>query len=185
MRISTPSNNRELLLRAAGGDEASFSTLFYDHHRRLVAFVSRMTGSQEVAKDIVQEVFIKIWEKREALADVKQFDAYIYVLARNRTLNHLRKIASERLKNRQSETEFPNTASYPETDDGTDYYALLDEAVDHLPPQQQTAYILSRRKRQTCQEIARQMDLSGETVKKYLKLANRSVTSYLRTNTEK
>lgn len=77
MHPSTPANDPELLLRAAGGDEHSFSLLFYAHHRRLLGFVSRMTGSTEAAKDIVQEVFIKVWEKKEMLAEIKQFDAYI------------------------------------------------------------------------------------------------------------
>lgn len=185
MHPSTPANDPELLLRAAGGDEHSFSLLFYAHHRRLLGFVSRMTGSTEAAKDIVQEVFIKVWEKKEMLAEIKQFDAYIYVLARNRTLNYLRQLASERVKKMKSLEDSLQAPFQEEAEEAVDYHALLDEAVDHLPPQQQTAYLLSRRKRQTYQEIARQMDLSGETVKKYLKLANRSITTYLRTNAEK
>lgn len=184
MHISTPANNRELLLRAARGDEDSFSELFDTHHGRLVAFVARMTGSTETAKDIVQEVFIKVWEKKEALADVRQFDAYLYILARNRTINCLRQLASERVKKEESKERL-RVLSEIDSEDLSDYYALLDEAVENLPPQQQTAYILSRRKRHTYQEIALQMDLSGETVKKYLKLASRSVTSYLRANAGK
>lgn len=185
MHISTPANNRELLLRAARGDEDSFSELFDTHHGRLVAFVARMTGSTETAKDIVQEVFIKVWEKKEAMADVRQFDAYLFILARNRTLNCLRQIALERVRKLECVRDSAPVLVTADAEETPDYYALLDEAVENLPPQQQTAYILSRRKRHTYQEIALQMDLSGETVKKYLKLASRSVTSYLRANAGK
>jgi RNA polymerase sigma-70 factor (ECF subfamily) len=139
-----------------------------------------------MAEDIVQDVFVKIWEKKEDLAAVERFDSYMYVLARNHALNTLKKLAYDRAKNLEAARSIKTLYHANElTETSSDYYSLLDQAVDELPPQQQKVYILSRHKRLKYNEIAQQMQLSSETVKKYLKLATRSITSYLRTNTEK
>ena len=71
----------------------------------------------------------------------------------------------------------------PEEDTRLDgYYSLLDEAIDHLPPQQQKVYLLSRHKRLKYDEIATQMGLSRETVKKYLQGATHSITNFVQSN---
>jgi RNA polymerase sigma-70 factor (ECF subfamily) len=183
MPAVTPENQTDLLLRAAKGDESAFSELFYAAHERLIAFLWKLTGSRETAKDIAQEVFIKIWEKKEALHEIRHFDAYIYTLARNQALNTLRSKARERVRHQRLAREA--LADGPSPEPSPDYHSLLDEAVDNLPPQQQKVYVLSRRKHQSYHQIAEQMELSSETVKKYLKLATRTVTSYLRANVQK
>ena len=183
MPIVIPENLDDLLLRAAKVDDGAFSELFYAAHERLLAFLWKLTGSRETAKDIAQEVFIKIWEKKEALKEVRHFDAYIYTLARNQALNTLRSKARERVRHQQLAREASDDHLSPEP--SADYHSLLDEAVESLPPQQQKVFVLSRRMHQSYHQIAEQMELSRETVKKYLKLATRTVTSYLRANIEK
>lgn len=173
-----------LLIKAANGDEAAFACLFYSHYQKILAFICRLTRSSATAEDIVQDVFVKIWEKREVLAGVDRFDAYVYVLCRNHTLNMLKRMAYERTKISELKAEM-SLSSQRDLAAVEDYYQLLDQAIEELPPQQQKVYILSRHKRLKYREIAQQMELSSETVKKYLKLATRSITGYLRTNIEK
>ena len=93
----------DLLLRVAGGDEHAFSELFNTHHQLLGTHIYRITGSAELAEEVVQDVFLKIWLSRESLAAVQHFRAYLFVISKNHALNCLRKIAKERLRQKTIE----------------------------------------------------------------------------------
>lgn len=174
-------DERALLMQVASGDENAFRRLFMLHHQQLGVHMLRITNSIELAEEVVQDVFLKIWFTRESLVRVDNFKAYLFVISKNHALNCLKKLAKERAMIRQLEnTGNPN----PEVA-GTDmYYNLLDEAIDQLPPQQQKVYLLSRHGRLKYTEIADQLELSRETVKKYLQIATVSITEYVHEHLE-
>ncbi|MES2063360.1 MAG: sigma-70 family RNA polymerase sigma factor [Bacteroidota bacterium] len=172
---------KELLLKVANGDEHAFSELFNTHHQLLGAHIFRITDSVELAEEVVQDVFLKIWMSRETLTTVQNFRAYLFVISKNHALNCLRKVAKERIHQKTLEENILPFAT--EENPGLDgYYSLLDEAIDHLPPQQQKVYLLSRHNRLKYDEIASQMGLSRETVKKYLQGATHSITAFVQSN---
>ncbi|MBD1384582.1 sigma-70 family RNA polymerase sigma factor [Mucilaginibacter rigui] len=172
---------KELLLKVANGDEHAFSELFNTHHQLLGTHIYRITDSVELAEEVVQDVFLKIWMSRETLTNVQNFRAYLFVISKNHALNCLRKVAKERIH--QKTLEKNALSITPDDSPGlAGYYSLLDEAIDHLPPQQQKVYLLSRHNRLKYDEIARQMGLSRETVKKYLQGATHSITSFVQSN---
>nr|WP_067057188.1 sigma-70 family RNA polymerase sigma factor [Mucilaginibacter sp. L294] len=172
---------KELLLKVANGDEHAFSELFNTHHQLLGTHIYRITDSVELAEEVVQDVFLKIWMSRETLTTVQNFRAYLFVISKNHALNCLRKVAKERIHQKTLEENIlPLIAE--ENPGLADYYSLLDEAIDHLPPQQQKVYLLSRHNRLKYDEIASQMGLSRETVKKYLQGATHSITTFVQSN---
>ncbi|OOQ59568.1 RNA polymerase sigma factor [Mucilaginibacter pedocola] len=171
----------ELLLKVSGGDEHAFSELFTLHHQLLGTHIYRLTGSVELAEEVVQDVFLKIWLGREGLAKIENFKAYLYVASKNHALNSLRKMAKERMQ--QKALEDNALQILPNEDESLNaYYSLIDRAIDHLPPQQQKVYLLSRHKRLKYDEIAEQMGLSRETVKKYLQASTLSITNFVQAN---
>jgi RNA polymerase sigma-70 factor (family 1) len=171
---------KELLLSVAGGDEHAFRRLFIAHHQQLAVHIYRITNSAELAEEVVQDVFLKIWMTRETLQNVEDFKAYLFVISKNHALNCLKKLAKERVKIKKLEEGSIGILNI-EQDNGM-YYNLLDEAIDHLPPQQQKVYLLSRHNRLKYAEIAEQLKLSRETVKKYLQIATINITDYVRTH---
>jgi len=178
-----PTYEKKLLKQVAEGNEKSFSVIFYAYHQRLGAYVYRITGSKTMAEEVVQDVFLKIWKKREKLLEVKKFDSYLFVMSKNHAFNCLRKVATTKKK----EAEFKKTLSLQnnrETKDSLkqNCYSILDQAVEQLPPQQRKVYILSRRQRLKYKEIAQKMNISHETVKKYLQHATRAITSYAKSH---
>lgn len=184
--LSTKANKlhheNELLLKVAVGDEHAFRQLFTAYHQQLGIHIYRITNSAELAEEVVQDVFLKIWMTRETLGDIDDFKAYLFVISKNHALNCLKKLAKERVQIKQLEL-----GSMEMLNGGQDsgmYYNLLDEAIDHLPPQQQRVYLLSRHNRLKYAEIAEQLKLSRETVKKYLQIATTSITDYVRTHLE-
>lgn len=172
---------KELLIRIAAGNQSAFRKLFMSHHQQLGTYIYRITNSTEIAEEIVQDVFLKIWLNREALAGVQNFKAYLFVVSKNYALNCLRKLAKERILKNQWENAFINAR---EDDDLNEHRKLLDKAIDQLPPQQQKVYLLSRHKRLKYAEISDEMNISSDTVKKYLQIANASITTYVKENLE-
>ncbi|GEP97600.1 RNA polymerase sigma factor [Chitinophaga cymbidii] len=175
-------NERELLVKIAEGNESAFRELMHVYQPLLLTYVFQLTKSVSNAEEIVQDVFLKIWMGREALADVQRFKGYLFIVCRNYALDQLRKIARERELAARWESEQAQLDKYPPADTETPaaIFTLLDEAVNRLPPQQQKVYLLARRDGLPHAEIARQTGLSVLTVKKYMKLAIAAITAFIR-----
>lgn len=178
-----PLNERELLIQVASGNEHAFRQLFIAYHQQLGVHMLRITNIPELAEEVVQDVFVKIWLTRETLVGVDNFKAYLFVISKNHALNCLKKLAKERVLIKQLEDSRAD-AVVPEGGGTNMYYNLLDEAIDQLPPQQQKVYLLSRHSRLKYTEIADQLELSRETVKKYLQMATASITEYVHEHLE-
>lgn len=181
MSALTLIDERELLIRIASDDEHSFEQLFNIYHSHLFTYVFRISESAELAEEIVQDVFLKLWINRQALAEVTNFKSYLFTVSKNHTLNCIKKIVKERLLKREVEPGI--IESIPEESTETPlYFSLLDEAVNQLPPQQKKIYLMSRHERLKYAQIADELGLSKETVKKYLQIATASITTYVREN---
>ena len=180
MGLTPVKNEAELLKLVAKGDERAFTELFDAYYRQLGEYVYKLTESIEVTEEIVQDVFIKIWLKKEKLLELDNFSYYLFILSKNQTLNHLRKKANDKvrqlewLKQFEEEVYIPDDSSVIE-----EYRSLMDEAIEKLPPQQKKVYKLSREERLKHEEIAKMLDISPETVKKHIKLALRFIKNEL------
>lgn len=174
---------KELLLRVALGDEHAFSALFAMYHQVLASHIYRVTECMELTEEVVQDSFLKIWLNRESLPNVLSFKAYLFVISKNHALNCLRKLAKERSCQKSLEQDAPILTLDAQNEDNR-YYNLLDKAIDRLPPQQQKVYLLSRHKRLKYDEIANQMGLSRETVKKYLQSSTISITNFVQSHND-
>lgn len=166
MQTSTPYDEKQLLLRIAEGDQAAFRNLFDLYKVRLFTFVVNLINSRADAEEIVQEIFIKLWEKRDSLAQVEHPGSYIYTIARNKTINHLEKIALDKKLVKQVWANM----SQPEnpTEDilhAHESQALIHQAVAQLSPQKQLIFNLSRHDGLTHEEIANRLGLSKSTIK--------------------
>ncbi|HXB08140.1 MAG TPA: sigma-70 family RNA polymerase sigma factor [Puia sp.] len=180
MSESSQHSDKELLLRIAEGDAAAFSTLFYRWHQQLAEYVLRLTRSQCMTEEIVQDAFLKIWIKKEQLAEVENFRAWLFILCRNHTFNCLRQLARNNHQQQAWITQVIQQAHAGETAPADPYYALLEEAVHRLSPQQRTVYLLSRRDGLKQEDIARRLQLSRHTVKRHMSLALQAIETYIR-----
>jgi RNA polymerase sigma-70 factor (ECF subfamily) len=176
--ISIIDEDNALLQRVALGDEKAFRFIFNKYHNRLGAHLFSITKSHELAQEVVQDIFLKIWVNRQQLTEVRNFKAYLYVMSKNHALNCLKQNVLE--KTLTTGLEENEDFQAEESTEENDHYMLIDEAIDHLPPQQRQVYLMSRHERLKYTEIATRLSLSRETVKKYLKIASESITSYIR-----
>lgn len=169
-------NEAEILKEVEEGKEAAFSMLIDHYSDQLGRFIFQITQRKEVAEEIVQDIFLKIWISRESLAEVRNFRNWLFVLAKNHALNALRSVVKERMIQEQVKLENLQTMQSNDIPTETDHQlSLVDAAIAGLPPQQRKAFLLSRRYGLKHKEIATSMHLSQETVKKYIQYAVQSI----------
>lgn len=179
MKFQINDRERFLLEKVAQGDTQAFSQLFYAYHQELASYIVRLVRSTELAEEIVQDTFLKIWLQRNSLNQIENFRAYLFTISRNHTFNVMRLEARKTL---QYQTWLTNQTDFEteETIDLENKYSLLDEAIAQLPPQQQKVWILSRKDGLKHEEIAKLLSLSKETVKRHISLATASIMQFVK-----
>jgi RNA polymerase sigma-70 factor (ECF subfamily) len=174
-----PENERELLLRIAEGDESAFRVFFDAYKNRFYAVVLKMTGSDATAEELVQEVFLKIWQSRHLLAEVDNSDAYFFTAVYRLVFRHYKKVAQERklLQTLADADEADNITD--ETILAAESKRLIEEAVSRLPQQQQLVFRLTRNDGLSREQVAEQLQISPNTVRNHLADATRFIRDYL------
>ncbi|HSC38537.1 MAG TPA: sigma-70 family RNA polymerase sigma factor, partial [Chitinophagaceae bacterium] len=132
------------------------------------------------ADDLLQNVFVRLWEKRAELYEVKSIENYLFILARNMVLNHIKRKAIEQnvyqvVRSRLAESAHSTENAVLETE----YKRLLQEAIDALPAQQKQVYLMATEAAMSYEDIASQMGLSKLTIKKHLELARKSIRAHI------
>lgn len=173
----TLDNERLQLLQIAAGDEIAYKQVFDRHWNKIYQVALSFLKSPEQAQDAVQLVFIKLWEKREKLPAVENFDAWLFIMARNTIVNFMQQkaftvieadILPEDYLTPQSLLEYKQTATF------------IQEAIRQLPPQQTLIFRLSREQGLTHAEIARELNIAQATVKSHIIRALNSIREYVR-----
>lgn len=167
------------MLRISEGDEVAFRTLFDHYRKKIYALGLFLTKSENSAQELVQDVFLKIWEKREKLREVTYLNAWIRTIARNISIDYLRVRAVEKLGIAHLVAK-DGSGCFTQNDVADrEYQQLLETAVRQLPPQQQKVYILHRQQGLSHEAIAEALSISVLTSKKYMKLALKSIRVFL------
>jgi RNA polymerase sigma-70 factor (family 1) len=176
--VLKPLENTGLLDAIARNDQRAFRAVFDEYHQQLAAFVFTITRSRELTEEIIQDVFLKIWEERNTLPGLKNFTAYLFIVTRNHTLNAIRKLTQVRKKQEAVSHHF--LQGEEEEVHSENYYTLLDNAVDQLPQQQKKVYLL-RQQGLKHADIAYQMNISVHSVKKYQQWAIQAISRLIKT----
>lgn len=171
-----------LLKAITEGDVSAFSQLFYAHHQQLGLYAFTVIRCQETAEEIVQDVFLKVWQHREKLAAVANIKAYLFTITKNETLNAIRKVANERKRRQAFENDLLDADSNLTVDlaeEENEVHQVFEHAVSSLPPQQQKVFLLRQQGLKHAQ-ISVEMSISLHSAKKYQQLAMQSIERFLR-----
>src|SRR5215213_10864924 len=157
-----------------GGSAAAFEVLFDRYHSRLLAFCRHMLRSTEDAEDVLQEVFVKA--HAAMLADERQINArpWLYRIARNRCLNHLRRPVPEGQDSMDILVGEGGVTTADRVQCREDFRALVADVRD-LPETQRTALLLREMDALSYEEIAETMDTTVPAVKSLLVRARMSL----------
>jgi len=160
-----------------------FADIFKKQERPLYLLAFRLTKSHQQAKDIIQDVFLKLWEDRYRMSEIKNMEAWLYTLTENKIIDFLRKKAAEnRLK---ATVEGRIAHMLDETEDrlhSKESNQIIRKAIDQLPPQRKLIYQLNRDADLSYQQIAQQLRISKHTVKNQLSSAVQQIRSFFKKN---
>lgn len=163
-------DDRDLLTSIADGDDVAFRELFDRYRAPFFGVAMKLSGSSEVSEEVVQETFIRIWEKRGLLRELEHAKAYLYRMFHNVLFEYFRHAAAEK-KAMGAILEYYDT----ETDEGVKEklrlearLALLQESLKHLTPQQAVVFRLIRLEGLSRNDAAARMGISPNTVRNLL-----------------
>lgn len=151
-------------------DQKAFNSLFRSLYPRLVRFAFRYTRNKAAASDIVQDVFVILWEKRHEVDPQGSPKAYLYRIVRNRSLNYIRDHSNEIVGLEPlNELQFSSSADGTgRQDDPEELIDLLNRWIKDLPKRQREAFELSRFDGLDHEEIAGVMEVSSSTVNNHI-----------------
>lgn len=170
-----------LALKIKHGDEQAFELLYRKFYARLCAFSNKFLNDPEIAREVVQEVFIKIWENREDIDPDDSLKSYLFKIAQNMSLNILRK--------RKTESGYAEIYRlvYIEKSEPSVLESLMTKeleenilkSISRLPLQCRKIFELSRTEGLKYKEIAETLDISIKTVETQMSKAFRSLRTEL------
>lgn len=172
----------ELLVKRLGGnDERAFQELYDRYWNKVYDQAYSYFQSEAAAKDIVQDLFLKLWENRHLMGNIQVFESYFFIMCRNKILSELRKeIVEEPLKENLLRIAY---VSHLTADAGIfrqQTEQQIDTAIDLLPKQQRTIFRLSREDGLSHFEIAEQLKINRYTVKNHLVRALSALRQHLK-----
>ena len=153
----------ELLARLRQGDDDAFATIFREHYSSLVLTAARLLGDRSLGEEMVQDVMLELWRRRETLALTGPLRAYLHQSTRNRALNHLRHGRTVR----QSEpfVRPPTAAPHADSRVGSrELQAAVAQAMSELSPPQREVFEMNRTQGLTYNEIADVLGISVKSV---------------------
>ncbi|QNK63576.1 sigma-70 family RNA polymerase sigma factor [Pedobacter sp. PAMC26386] len=168
-----------VLAKIKDGDHKAFKSLFETYHYKIYQFSLRFTNDNDAAEDIVQNVFVHIWNNRHKLNEQVSLDAIVFKTAKQEISNWFRTVKSR-------EQQIEDISLFAEDDVDEDVELIesrkvqLYKLLETLPEKRREIFILHRFEGLTCQEIAQHLHISKSAVENQVSLA----LTYLRKQVE-
>ena len=173
------SDEQQLLVDLRAGDAKAFHSIYEIYAPRLTSKLIQLLRSEELAEDVLQDIFIKIWEIRETIDPGQNFAAFLYKMAANRSKNVFRRnVYDELMRNEMGQDMVYN----PIEDAMNELEAkkLLDAALDKLTPRQREVYTLHKLEGLSYQEISERLKISSSAINHHIQEAGKKLRMALK-----
>lgn len=177
---------KEILEKIVSGDESSFERVYRFYYPRLNYFAKQYLLDSEVSKNIVQDVFVELWDKRNNLRNDTNLNAWLFTVTKNKSLKIISQLKSQQnydnyIKARQLDVNFKSLSDFDTSDFVfEELQAQIQVALDKLPPACRKVFEMSRFEDKKNKEIAEELNLSVKTVEAQISKALRSLKSDLK-----
>ena len=169
-----------ILDRFKEDDQSAFERIYLGYNQKIYRFAQRYTNCKEDAEEIVQDVFVKLWDVRKTIDTECNFDSFLFAVTRNLIFDrHRRKVNEQHFQTTvlaSLEEEFESTEDEIMAEDLSRY---IDRIVEQLPPKQQEVFNLSRKEMLNRKEIAEKLGMAEETVKAHIHQALSKIRKFL------
>lgn len=180
MQDSFKQEERDLLQQIGEGSQSAYTLVFHRYSKQVFDVAMLYLKDNLAAREVVQEVFLKIWLKREVLPEINDFSHYLFILTRNHVFDGLKKHAVrmkayDRLIEQQP--VMVNDTDYRVQD--REYAGIVDKAIATLPTERKKVYI-ARKEGFSNEEISNKFNISVHTVKKQMQIAMQTVRNFVK-----
>ena len=164
------------------GNVAAFDSLFDGYNQKIFGFALKYFKNETDAEELVQEVFVKVWENRQTLKSELSFKSYLFTIALNQIRKHFNKkaVSLRYLESLQNEPEFAENHAIHEDD----YESALQQIkliIEQMPPRRREIFTKSKMEGKSSREVASELDISPGTVDNQVSEALRFIRSRLST----
>lgn len=172
--------DRQLIAFMKEGDHMAFEEIYKRYSRDVFYQVNQMLRDTDASKDLVQDLFITIWTKSQNIQEDTKLGGYLYIAAQNRVLKFIQKgkVKSDYLRSLSEYAAELNLTTI-ENIDARELQKLIDQEIANLPERMRVVFELSRNENLSYQEIASQLDISQNTVRKQVSNALRILRTKL------
>lgn len=175
---------KSLLKAISEGNHQSFEQLFLFYIRPLGNYIFRLIEDEQLTNDLLQDIFLGIWQDKEKLIDILDFKNYLFIISRNRVYNALKIKAKHAIMFQSIESNEELVRNLVEDDEevlhADRFYTLFEQELNKLPLQQQKIFRLCKLKKMKYEHVAQLLGISVETVRKHMYLANKKLKEVLR-----
>lgn len=148
------------------GEVKAFDEIFEKYNQRIYQFAKTILKNKEDAKDVVQEVFLRIWQNRNKINEYSTFKSYLFTIAYNIIVDHFRKRLKDKKYKDFLEANIKEVDSSQEKHiEFSDLNKLYEQAVEQLPPRRKLIYKMNRNEGLTYEKIAVRLNISRNTVR--------------------
>lgn len=171
----------ELLARLKAGDQAAFEH-FYDKYRlQLYHKILKMVGIDIIAEELLQDLYVKIWQKRALINPEKSFKSYLYKIAENLIADHYRQAVYQLKIERNTDINTLELAEPGENPFPKDLaLKAINEAFQTLPAQQQKVFSLIKIEGKSYEEVAKLLDINHATINTHMSRAVKQIKEYIK-----
>lgn len=167
---------KRLLIQLREGNVKAFEQLYFAYSKRLYGNILKMVKSVEMAEEILQEVFQRIWERRTSIDVDKSFKSFLFTIAKHLVCDFF----YQQTKRRDIETYLVVTSSelYQHIDEELAYKeskTILSDAIAELPPQRKMVYTLCKIEGKSYEEVGKILGISTSTISDHIVKATKSL----------
>ena len=169
----------ELVAAVRSGNTRAFNAVFLRWYPQVQKFLLSLVKEETLAEDLAQSVFMKVWLNRERLDPGKSLKNYLLVLSRNSALDVFKSKRNLVMEDLATPPEKPSSDRTDQMVEFAEARSRIMHAVEQMPAQRRTVFVMSRFQHLSSEEIAEILGLSVRTVEKHLQLALNNLRNYL------
>lgn len=161
-------DNKSLILALKNGDEGAFTSLYHMYCDKVYKFCHLYYTNELTAEEIVQEVFIKLWDIRSYVNENENLEGLLFIITRNLVFSNTRKHFNEAFYKISILAAYDKSYDIEEDLQAKDLKVYIDHLVNELPPRQKEIFRLSRDEQLSYQEISEKLKISPKTVERHI-----------------
>lgn len=172
-------NENILLTRVRQGDVKAFEEIYHAYSPRLYGNMLRLVKSSNIAEELLQDVFQRVWEYRERIDPEKCFRSYIFTIAQHLVFDYFNKTSRQRIiENYIQNVGVKAMTGFSYALEEKETAHILNEAIQQLPPQRKLVYTLCKVEGRSYEDVSRNLGISMSTISDHIVKATKSIKAY-------